>query len=118
MKHRYDGGCHCGAVRYMVSADLDQVISCNCTHCAIKSLLLVFVPNEDFRTLSGEESLSEYRFNQKVIAHFFCSTCGVEPYAFGKDKMGNPVVAINVRTLDGVDISELKTAPFDGLHLL
>jgi hypothetical protein len=102
----------------MVSADLDQVISCNCTHCAIKSLLLVFVPTEDFRTLSGEESLSEYRFNQKVIAHFFCSTCGVEPYAFGKDKMGNSLVAINVRTLDGVDISELKTAPFDGLHLL
>ena len=89
MKHRYDGGCHCGAVRYMVSADL-----------------------------SGEDNLSEYRFNQKVIAHLFCSTCGVEPYAFGKDKMGNPMVAINVRTLDAVDITNLKIAPFDGLHLL
>lgn len=118
MKHRYDGGCHCGAVRYMASADLDHVIACNCTHCSIKSLLLVFVPSQDFRVLSGEDNLSEYRFNQKVIAHLFCSTCGVEPYAFGKDKMGDPMVAINVRTLDAVDTMNIKTAPFDGLHLL
>ncbi len=102
----------------MVSADLDQVITCNCTHCSIKSLLLVFVPIQDFRVLSGENHLSEYRFNQKVIAHLFCSTCGVEPYALGKDKMGEPMAAINVRTLDAVDISTLKMAPFDGRHLL
>ena len=118
MKHRYDGGCHCRTVRYIVSADLDQVIACNCTHCSIKSLLLVFVPRQDFRVLSGEDCLKEYRFNQKVIAHLFCSTCGVEPYALGKDKMGNQTVAVNVRTLDMVDTTDLNTAPFDGLHLL
>jgi hypothetical protein len=118
MRNRYDGGCHCGLVRYMVSADLDQVITCNCTHCSIKSLLLVFVPSEDFRVLSGQESLCEYRFNQKTIAHLFCSHCGVESYALGKDKLGKPVVAVNVRTLEGVDVTALKTAPFDGLHLL
>ena len=117
MKQRYEGGCHCGAVRYMVSADLEQVIACNCTHCAIKSLLLVFILRRDFRPLSGEDHLSEYLFNKKTISHLFCRTCGVEPYAFGKDKMGNQTVALNVRTLDAIDIASLKTAPFDGLHL-
>lgn len=118
MKQRYEGGCHCGEVRYAVSADLDRVIACNCTHCSIKSLLLVFVPHQDFRPLSGEDCLSEYLFNKKTISHLFCRTCGVEPYAFGKDKMGDPMVAINVRTLDAIDTASLKTTPFDGLHLL
>jgi hypothetical protein len=32
--------------------------------------------------------------------------------------MGDPMVAINVRTLDAIDTASLKTTPFDGLHLL
>ena len=30
MKKTYTGGCQCGAVRYEVSADIGEVISCNC----------------------------------------------------------------------------------------
>ncbi len=118
MRQRYEGGCHCGKTRYSVAVDLDRVIACNCTHRSIKSLLLVFIPRQDFRVLSDEDHPNEYRFNQKVITHLFCRACGVESYAFGKDKMGYPIVALNVRTLDAIDISSLNTATFDGLHLL
>jgi hypothetical protein len=111
---KYTGSCHCKAVKFEVEGDLASVIQCNCSHCAIKSLLLIFVPADKFTLLSGEESLSEYRFNKKVIAHLFCKVCGVEPFGRGQDPKGAETVAINVRCLDGVDADTLKTTPFDG----
>ena len=29
----YSGGCQCGAVRYEVTADINEVIACNCSRC-------------------------------------------------------------------------------------
>ena len=80
----YKGGCHCGKVAYEVTADLSKpVISCNCSICGRKGTLLSFVPSDDFKLLSGEDSLTSYRFNRKVIDHLFCSTCGVTSFARG-----------------------------------
>jgi hypothetical protein len=110
----YAGGCHCGNVRYEVDMELGSVISCNCSHCDMKGLLFSFVPTESFRLLSGEESLTEYRFNKKEIAHLFCSTCGVQSFSYGSDKEGNRMAAINVRCLDGVETVSLSPSSFDG----
>jgi len=56
-----------------------------------------------------------YRFNKKVIAHLFCKHCGVQPFGRGQDPAtGAETVAINVRTLAGVDLSKLTLTPFDG----
>lgn len=110
----YEGHCHCGAVRFKADTDLEKTITCNCSHCEIKGLILTFVPASQFTLLSGEDNLSEYRFNTKKIQHIFCKTCGVEPYGRGEDKAGNPIVAVNVRCLEGVDISKLAPTPLDG----
>lgn len=110
----YHGSCHCGAVKYEVEADLSKVIECNCSHCARKGFLLTFVPASQFRLLSGEESLTEYRFNKKVIAHLFCKVCGVQGFSRGQDEQGNATLAVNVRALEGVDMSSLKPAFIDG----
>ena len=40
----YTGGCHCGKVRYEATTDLGQVLSCNCSICTKRGLLLSFVP--------------------------------------------------------------------------
>lgn len=110
----YHGSCHCGAVKFEAEADLAKTIECNCSHCARKGFLLTFVPAAQFRLLSGEDQLTEYRFNKKVIAHLFCRTCGVQAFGRGKDEQGNETVAVNVRCLDGVDLKTLKPAFFDG----
>ncbi len=116
---KYQGKCHCGKVVFEVETDLAMVLECNCSHCSVKRLLLNFAPAERFHVLSGEADLTEYRFNKNVIQHLFCSHCGVEPFARGQDPAtGAPTVAINVRTLADVDISELKPTPFDGRNLL
>lgn len=82
MKH-YTGSCHCGMIQYTVDLDLDEaVMECNCSHCQIKGFLLSFTPQENFELISGEENLTEYKFNKNVISHLFCKTCGVQCFGY------------------------------------
>lgn len=114
----YQGQCHCGAVKFEAESDLATVLQCNCSHCGVKSLLLAFIPAAQFRLLSGTDSLTEYRFNKHAIAHLFCRICGVQAFGKGQDPAtGAETVAINVRTLEGVDISKLMLTSFDGKSL-
>jgi hypothetical protein len=110
----WTGGCHCGRVRYEVESDLEALISCNCSICQKRGLILTFVPQAKFHLLSGEDALTDYQFNKKAIHHVFCPTCGVESFATGEKPGGGPMVAVNVRCLDGIDAAELKPRPFDG----
>ena len=115
MKQTYSGGCQCGAVRYEVSADIGEVISCNCSRCGRLGLLLAFAPVRDFKLLACDGATTEFRFHKNVIEHLFCSTCGVQSFARGKrPNDGADVVAINVRCLEGVDPDSLKIKKVDG----
>ncbi|MCP3104061.1 GFA family protein [Myxococcus sp. K15C18031901] len=111
----YEGGCHCGRVRYEVKLDLSQpVITCNCSICQKSGGMLTFVPTELFTLRSGQDALTDYQFNKKVIHHLFCSSCGVRSFARGTTPDGKAMIAINARCLDGVDAAALKTMPVDG----
>ena len=59
------------------------------------------------------EKLTLYQFHKKIIKHYFCPVCGVMflTKAFG-------VVAVNVRTIDGIDLEKLKLRLYDGEKLL
>lgn len=110
------GGCHCGAVRYQVDIDPEaQAISCNCSMCRRSGTLLQFVPEHAFKLEQGESNLTDYQFNEHVIHHVFCKTCGIKPFARGTGPQG-PMVAINVRTLDEVDPFTVagKAMQYDG----
>lgn len=111
---KYEGSCHCGAVRYRVRADLNQVITCNCSICSRSGTMLTFSPASAFELLSGEEALKDYQFGRKTIHHLFCSTCGIRPFGRGADSEGNSMVAINVRCLEGVDLESIRPTPVDG----
>jgi hypothetical protein len=110
----YTGSCHCGAVGYEVDMELQGGLACNCSHCGKKGLLLAFVPMSQFRLLKGDETLTEYRFNKKVIAHRFCSICGVQPFANAKDPQGVDTVALNLRTVDGIDLDAIPLQKYNG----
>jgi hypothetical protein len=110
----HEGGCHCGAVRYRVETDLAKVMECNCSHCSKKGFLFSFVSAEQFTLLEGEDGLTEYRFHTKQLQHLFCKSCGAQSFARGKGRDGGATVAINVRCLDGVDVSSLTITPVDG----
>ncbi len=115
---RYEGGCHCGKVRYAVELSLDNLITCNCSICGKTGAILTFVPTTQFESLAGDESLVDYQFGKKSIHHTFCPTCGVRPYSRGTGHDGNAVVAVNVRCLDGVNVHELEIKTrYDGRSL-
>lgn len=110
----YAGGCHCGAVRYTVTLDLSQpVIACNCSMCGRSGTLLAFVSPEDFNLDKGDEVLTDYKFNKHVIHHVFCKVCGIKSFAHGLGPRG-PMVAINTRCLDDVDVQALNIQHYDG----
>lgn len=108
------GSCHCGSIKFEVEGDLAQAMECNCSHCSRKGYLLWFVPREKFRLSTPEGNLPTYTFNKHAIQHRFCPTCGCAPFADGKDRAGKPTAAVNVRCLEGVDLTALKRIPVDG----
>ena len=111
----HSGGCHCGKVRFEVTLDLGEpAITCNCSMCGRSGTMLRFVPAEQFKLLSGQDVLTDYRFNSKVINHQFCSVCGIKSFAGGVAPNGAETRAINVRCLDDVDVSTIKTHQVDG----
>jgi hypothetical protein len=112
---QYQGSCHCGKVKYKAKLDLDEpVIVCNCSMCGRSGTMLAFVPRADFELEQGTEDLKSYKFNHNVIDHVFCTTCGIKPFAYGIGRDGAPMSAINVRCLEGIEPSTLKTHAYDG----
>lgn len=109
----HKGGCHCGNVRFEIKASLEKVISCNCSICLKRGLLLTFVPKSQFTLTKGEESLTGYRFNTMNIRHLFCKHCGVEAFGMGKSKDGAETVALNVRCIDDIDLNEIEATPYN-----
>jgi hypothetical protein len=113
----YTGGCHCGKVRYEVTADLGRTMACNCSICSKTGAILTFTPAEQFKLLSGEDALADYQFNTKNIHHLFCSTCGIRSFGRGTAPDGRAMVAVNARCLDGLDVETLTPEKFDGKSL-
>ncbi len=110
----YTGGCHCGLVRYECTTDLAAVTACNCSICTKKGLHFAFLPPPSFQLRAGADSLKEYLFNKHAIRHQLCTECGVEVFARGVKPDGTDVVALNVSTIDHVDLASLKMMPMDG----
>ncbi len=111
----FEGGCHCGAVRYRVGGlDLASTITCNCSRCSKTGGILSFTGADNFALLSGEDHLTDYQFNKKVIHHLFCDICGIQSFSRGAGQDGAPMIAVNVRCLDGVDLDALTPQRYDG----
>ncbi len=114
MENTWAGSCHCGKVRWEARAELKSVVSCNCSICQRTGTLLAFVPEASFTLKSGEDALTDYQFNQHVIHHLFCSTCGIRSFARGTAPDGSPMVALNARCIEGIELDKLDVMHFDG----
>jgi hypothetical protein len=110
----YDGGCHCGRVRFRVTADLGHVSECNCSMCAKKGFLHLIVLPERFELVAGRADLSTYEFNTRVAKHHFCRHCGI--HSFYVPRSDPDKIDVNARCLDGVDATALTVTRFDGRH--
>ncbi|MGE0174207.1 MAG: GFA family protein [Oligoflexales bacterium] len=114
---KYTGGCHCGKVSFEIEAEIEKVMSCNCSICSKRGYLLTFVPAAKFKLLKGADVLSDYQFNKKVVHHKFCKNCGVGSFGQGTAPNGEATYAINVRCVEGIELDKLTVKQVDGKKL-
>ena len=110
---KHTGGCHCGRVRFEVTAPARLDVSeCNCSICSKTGFLHLIVPRARFKLLSGEESLTTYRFNTGVAKHLFCSTCGIKSFYVPRSHPDG--YSVNARCLDEGTVEGMSVKKIDG----
>jgi hypothetical protein len=102
---KYQGSCHCGAVRFEIETNFPELTMCDCSICKRKNALMVKVHESKFRLLSGAENLTEYQFHTKTARHYFCKTCGI--YPFHRKRVTPDNFGINVHCLENFDPSSM-----------
>ena len=122
----YQGSCHCGAVRFEVEAEIDHVRECDCSICRRRGTLNFRVPRDALHILTPIDAMTIYRWGSMTGEDYFFRTCGVLPFrqpsalAVGERAAGHAEFdgwAINVRCLEGVDLSRLPKVKVEGSKL-
>lgn len=112
------GSCHCGALRFQVTADPARgATRCNCSVCTKLGDLTSLVKPEAFELLSPEAELGVYEWGTKTAKRYFCKACGT--HCFGRGylaEVGGDYVSFNFNTIDDFEINELSVAYWDGRH--
>ena len=111
---KYEGACHCGAVRFEIEAPEDlQVEDCNCSICRKSGFLHLILPASKFTLIKGEKDIHTYTFNTGVAKHTFCRFCGIKPFYTPRSNPDG--IDINVRCLD-TKPNSVSVVKFDGEH--
>lgn len=86
-----------------------KVMSCN-------GIPSSYVPRKRFEfTIGQPEQLSSYRLEGKSTTHHFCTNCGSN-IIVQNEEAGE--VVVNVRAVDGVEVSKLRLTNLDGRNKL
>lgn len=118
-----DGSCHCGFVRFRLTAEIDHARVCNCSVCRKRGALIFRVPEEALELLTPLEALRLYQWGTMTAKDYFCPHCGILPYrrpsqptewerARGVEPFDG--WAVNLRCLDGFDPGSLPLRQIDG----
>jgi hypothetical protein len=113
-RRTYLGNCHCGRVAFEVDTQLDHVVECSCSLCRRLGALWHGASDGNLRITAGEADLTLYQFNTMTAKHYTCRHCGVHP--FSRPRLDPNRWVVNVRCIDGVDVSALPLMRFDGAN--
>lgn len=113
----WSGSCHCGAVRFRVEGDIEELTRCDCSLCRRRGALMAKVHESGLVIEAGEDNLALYQWNTGVARHYFCRTCGI--YPFHRKRSAPDSYGVNVGCLDDFDPSQVE-APYrqaDGVSM-
>ncbi|KAJ7770988.1 glutathione-dependent formaldehyde-activating enzyme [Mycena maculata] len=111
----YTGSCHCGAVGYNVQSPepITVAAACNCSICHRDAAMWIYVKTTAV-SFKGLDSLVEYTFGLKRTYHGFCGTCGVAINERFPTADREWRTALNIRTMNGVDLAAIDLELHDG----
>ena len=111
----WSGSCHCGAVRFEVSAQIDELTTCDCSLCVKKNAVMAKVHEDALTVTAGEEALSLYQWNTRRAKHYFCSRCGI--YTFHRKRSAPDHYGVNVFCLDNFDVASMPVRATEGASM-
>lgn len=106
------GGCHCGKVRFQVSAVFSEGLICNCSICHKKGFIHLIVDKADFSLLTNQEELANYTFGTHTAQHLYCRHCGISSFYVPRSHPAG--YSVNLRCVDGLNLGQLSIKDFDG----
>ncbi len=119
MKQTYQGGCHCGAIRFSYEGEvIDKALRCTCSICSRKAAMMTpeAIPLENLKVVVEGDSLGLYQFGNKVAKHYFCKTCGI--YTHNETLRMPGHMRVNLGCIDDLETDGLEVIVFDGKNLL
>ena len=119
------GSCHCGKTAFRMDAEIPaELTRCTCSFCAKRGALLAYYQPGQFQVTTPESDAATYRWNTKLVAHHFCSSCGCATYsdspAFepdGKWDGSTRRIGVNARLFDDFNAAEAPVLVIDGKNL-
>lgn len=78
----YEGGCHCGTIRYRITAPPLTLYACHCTHCQRNAggafNMSMIVPVAAFEIVKGTpKETARIAESGNRIFGYFCPDCGI-----------------------------------------
>lgn len=103
MSTSYAGGCACGLIRYVCSAEPIASVNCHCRDCQRASgsafAADIVVPSAAWRLLSGSPTyFDKAAASGNTVSRGFCAVCGSP--LFVKEVIAPEIITINVGSLD------------------
>lgn len=111
----WSGSCHCGAVRFTVTADIEELTTCDCSLCIKKNAVMAKVHETALTITAGEALLGLYEWNTHRAKHRFCTVCGI--YTFHRKRAAPDHYGVNVFCLDGFDPRSVPIRRTDGADM-
>ena len=71
-----------------------------------------YVSPEDIELIEGRDALAVYRFGDLTMNHYFCRTCGIDPFLDAVARPGH--LRFNLGCVEGLDPLALEIQLIDG----
>ena len=114
MTQTFEGGCHCGRVRFRVTADLDNVTNLQLLDLHEEGHHASDRPAGAVRADQRQGRSHDLRIQHRTAKHTFCKICGIHPFYVPRSDPDK--IDVNARCLDGIDLAAIRPKYFDGKH--
>ncbi len=108
------GTCHCGAVRFELEGEPEQLVDCNCSRCRRLGALWAHADNTRV-TIDAEPGATQaYVWGDRTLESHTCRTCGCTTHWLSLKREEPYRVGVNCRMCDPESISHLRVRRLDG----